>query len=153
MNALLIAIAVWLSASFGLPQTNVMPEVEFVPSAEMTTLRYRAFMADAPKGATPAIMQMHPSQRQVLSVYDDAARTIYPLQGWTGRTPADLSILVHEMVHHIQNMAGQRFECVQAREKMALEAQDRWLAMFGRSLEKDFDIDPFTQLASRLCVY
>lgn len=153
MNALLMAIAIWLSANFGLPQTNIMPDIDFVPAADMATMRYRVFMADMPKGATPANMQMHPSQRQVLSVYDDATRTIYLLQDWTGRTPADLSILVHEMVHHMQNITGQRFECVQAREKMALEAQDRWLALFGRSLEKDFDIDPFTQLASGLCVY
>jgi hypothetical protein len=153
MHALLTAIAVWLSASFDLPQTAIMPEVEFVPAAEMTTLRARALLGSRPKNATPAAIQMHPGQQQVLATYDDATRTIYLLEGWSDQSPADLSILVHEMVHHLQNVGGQRFDCVYAREKTALEAQNRWLKERGGSLERNFEIDPFTQLAMGLCIY
>jgi hypothetical protein len=153
MHALLTAIAIWLSASFELPHTDVMPDVEFVPAAEMTTLRTRALLGTLPKNATPAAIQMHPNQSKVLATYDDVTRTIHLLEGWSEQSPADLSILVHEMVHHLQNMGGKRFDCVAARETMALEAQDRWLKQHGRSLQQDFEIDPFTQLASSLCIY
>src|SRR5260221_11569978 len=33
--------------------------------------------------------------------------------GGKGRTPAELSILVHEMVHHFQNVLGLKHECPQ----------------------------------------
>jgi hypothetical protein len=153
MHALLTAIAIWLSASFELPQTAVMPEVEFMPAAELASLRYRAFLGTLPRNASAAGAQMHPTQRQTLAFYNDETRTIYLLEDWTDQTPANLSVLVHEMVHHLQNIGGQRFECVAARERVALEAQDRWLKARGGSLQQDFDIDPFTQLASSLCIY
>ena len=33
------------------------------------------------------------------SLYNIASRTIYLSPEWNGRTPAELSVLVHEMVH------------------------------------------------------
>src|SRR6266436_1020947 len=39
-----------------------------------------------------------------LAVYHDATQTIYLSQGWSGNTPAELSVLVHEMIHHFQNV-------------------------------------------------
>jgi len=59
---------------------------------------------------------------------------------------------VHEMVHHLQNLAGVKFECPAAREKTAYLAQDKWLARFGKSLENDFDVDMFTVVISSACM-
>ena len=60
---------------------------------------------------------MHAAQaREVVAVYHDATRTIFLSDAWTGASPADLSVLVHEMVHHLQNLAGLRYECPAARE-------------------------------------
>ena len=73
--------------------------------------------------------------------------------GWTGATAAEQSILVHEVVHHRQNVAQLRFDCPMAREKMAYLAQDQWLERFGSSLEKEFEIDKFTLLISSACFY
>jgi len=86
-----------------------------------------------------------------IALYDDEARTIYLPTGWTGATPAEFSILVHEMVHHLQNSAGAGFECPEAREKMAYESQARWLAMFGSDLAAGFGIDPLTLLVRTSC--
>jgi hypothetical protein len=72
---------------------------------------------------------------------------------WTGDTPADLSILVHEVVHHLQNVGKLKFECPQEREQLAYKAQERWLGLFGRDLLHDFEIDPFTLLVSTKCMY
>ena len=65
---------------------------------------------------------------------------------------AELSVLVHETVHHLQHLAGTRFECAQASETLAYAAQEKWLALFGRSLESEFEIDPFTRLVSTRCM-
>jgi hypothetical protein len=87
------------------------------------------------------------------ALYDDATRTIYLPAGWTGETPAELSVLVHEMVHHLQNVAGLRYECAAARERPAHVAQDRWLALFGRSLVDEFALDSMTLLVRTACMH
>jgi hypothetical protein len=35
---------------------------------------------------------------------------------WVGQSAAEQSILVHEMVHHVQNLAKIKCECPMARE-------------------------------------
>jgi hypothetical protein len=70
---------------------------------------------------------------------------------WTGRSAAELSVLVHELVHHLQEAAELRYECPAAREQLAYAAQERWLGLFGLSLSSEFDIDPFTLKISTEC--
>jgi hypothetical protein len=84
---------------------------------------------------------------------DDATQTIYLPEGWSGTTNVEISILVHEMVHHFQNLLGLKYECAQEREKLAYMAQDRWLVRSGRSLASDFDLDPFSLLVTTTCKY
>lgn len=60
--------------------------------------------------------------------------------------------LVHEMVHHLQNQAGITYECSAEREKQACEAQDKWLSLFGPSLESEFQINGLALLISTSCV-
>jgi hypothetical protein len=55
------------------------------------------------------------------------------------------------MVHHAQNLAGAKFECPQAREKLAYEAQGRWLEQKGSDLAQAFGIDGFTLLVLTNC--
>jgi len=69
----------------------------------------------------------------------------------TGRTPAELSVLVHEMVHHLQNQAGTTYECPAERERLAYEVQDKWLGLFGRNLEGEFEINGLALLISTSC--
>jgi hypothetical protein len=78
-------------------------------------------------------------------------RTIYLPKTWTGDTPVELSILVHEMVHHLQNLAGMTFACPGAREKLAYAAQKDWLALFGHDLFTEFETDAFTLLVRTEC--
>jgi hypothetical protein len=72
-------------------------------------------------------------------------------QDWTGETPAEISVLVHEMVHHAQNLGGLEYECPAAREKLAFAVQAQWLSLFGQSLESEFSIDPMTLLVRTSC--
>jgi hypothetical protein len=45
-----------------------------------------------------------------------------------------------------------KYECPQAREKVAYMAQERWLGLFGRSLEQDFELDGFSLLVKTRCM-
>ena len=67
--------------------------------------------------------------RAVVAVYDNDI--IYLSDGWRGGSPADQSVLIHEMVHHLQKHAQLRYGCPQEREKLAYQAQERWLTLLA----------------------
>jgi hypothetical protein len=124
-----------------------------VPATKIAALRYKGFLADAQQHNRIPEQPVSLNQRQVVAVYDDALKIIYLPEEWTGATPADLSVLAHEMVHHLQNVAGIKYECPQAREKPAYAAQERWLGLFGRNLMDEFEIDPMTILVRSSCYF
>jgi len=147
--AVLTGITSWLAENFDLPAVN-QPRVELVPPARVAALRYRGFAQ--PQTRAGDEQAMLDAGREIAAVYDDATRTIYLPEGWSGTTPAELSVLVHEMVHHLQNAAQLKYECPQAREKLAYAAQERWLGRHDRSLASEFEIDPFTLLVRTGCL-
>ena len=151
--ALLAAIAAWLSASFGLAPTDEPPHVLYVSQQALVVVRHADVAADRWSGGGSSGDAEPGALPEILAVYDGPSRTIYLLRGWSARDPADLSVLVHEMVHHMQNLAGLGYACPEAREALAFEAQERWLARFGRDLSTDFDLDAFSILARTQCLY
>jgi hypothetical protein len=153
MDALMTAVVLWLSVNFGLPATHTPPRIEFASSHEMALLRKKTLQGLRTRET--AMLANRGSQRQPVSdlvaFYNDHTKTIYLPAGWTGETPAELAILVHEVVHHLQNVAAVTYECPSAREKIAYRAQERWLGLFGRSLETDFGIDRTTLFVKTSC--
>ena len=74
-------------------------------------------------------------------------------EGRTGATPAERSILVHQMVHHLQNLGKLKYECPPAREALAYAAQDKWLALSELNLVDEFELDPFMLAVGTRCIY
>ena len=103
--------------------------------------------------AEGAAGQAAAERADLYAVYDDRTRTIFLSNEWTGATPAESSILVHELVHHLQNVGGLSYDCAEAREKPAYQAQGRWLELFGTSLEREFQLDPMTMLVRTSCMH
>jgi hypothetical protein len=149
-EALVDAIKTWLSIEFALGAIDRQPRIEFVPSSKIAALRIIALLPiqQSTKDDGSGV-----AQHDTVAIYQDSTQTIYLADDWTGSTPAELSILVHEVVHHFQNMLGLKYECPQAREALAYRAQDRWLGLFGRDLATDFDLDPFSLLVKTKCFY
>jgi len=146
------AMETWVSNQFDLPTMHEHPRIEFAPPAKIASLRFTDLLSDP--GAQVEPNNRAPSaQHDTIAIYDDATRTIYLPEGWSGSTPAELSVLVHEMVHHFQNLLGLKHECPQEREKLAYIAQDRWLGLFGHSLADDFALDPFSLFVKTTCFY
>lgn len=154
MDALLTMIVVWLTANFDLPAAATRPKIEYRTAIEIALIRYEANTPEK-RRALIASYENAPqnNRREVVAIYDLMSRTIFLPHGWTGTTPAELSVLVHEMVHHMQKTAGFSYECPAAREKLAYDAQEKWLGLFGHSLAIDFEIDPFTLLVSTSCIH
>ena len=119
----------------------------------MTSLLYQGALGAQRRETTTIEDQDQSDQRrQVVSLYYAATKTIYLTPEWTGRTPAELSILVHEMVHHLQNVAHTAYACPLEREKLAYEAQEKWLSLFGRSLSSEFGLDRTTLALTSACI-
>lgn len=134
---LLEAMTLWIEANFDLPAVAHMPALVSLPEKELSARRY------GPEAVVPA--------HGIVALYDEADATIYVSNGWTGHTVADHSILLHELVHHMQASAGLRFACTGEREMLAYLAQDEWLKLFGESLESAFGIDRLTVLVTTTC--
>lgn len=145
--ALVEAIGDWLSFAFDLPTMLQPPGFRFASAEVLPALRHRGIAADH-WGAT-ALSET----ADILALYDDQSRIIYLRHDWSGESAAELSIVVHEMVHHLQNLAGLSFPCREAREKQAFAAQEQWLALFGKDLTTEFELDPLTLLVRTNCPF
>lgn len=137
--ALLETISLWLSSNYDLPLAADMPALASLRAAELVVRRY------GPEAIYP--------EGGVVALYDDAEGMIFVSDEWSGNTPGDLSILVHELVHHMQAAADQRFACPGEREVLAYRAQNDWLGLFGDSLEETFGIDQATLLVATSCTH
>ena len=152
MQALLTAISLWLSTNYGLPATDKLPGVEYKPPLEIALLRHGEVTNDVRQRVIEAFNEGDTAGgRQVVSVYDHRRQIIVLPTGWTPETPADLSVLVHEMVHHLQQLSGARFACPAEREQLAYRAQEDWLHLFGTNLETEFEINALTLLVTTNC--
>jgi hypothetical protein len=147
MEALTTAIVLWISANFGLPPPHDLPTIEFASASKIVALRYGGH-GDAAQVSTSTLDE---AIADTLAIYRDDTQTIYLREDWTGKTPAELSILVHEIVHHLQTVDGIKFECPQEREDLAYKAQEKWLGLFGHSLQSDFGLDSFSVFFKSKC--
>ena len=153
MQTLLVVIATWLTVQFNLPAIDEFPRVELTSAAKMAELRQDRLLQISGNAAEALPHQFgRPTiTGETYAVYDDASRSIYLHEDWNPARPGDSSILVHEMVHHMQNVSGRKFACGGEREKEAYNAQRAWLGLFNRSLEQEFGIDSMTVLVRTTC--
>jgi hypothetical protein len=151
--AMLAEIADWLSQNFDLPTSATMPHVEIASPDRFATVRYRRLVEGQNSAAVAGLGNQPPADQfaEVVAFYENASQTIFLRQGWTGETPQEVSVLVHEMVHHLQNMAGTTYGCPAAREKLAYAAQQKWLAQAGQDFFEAFETDPMTLLVRTSC--
>ena len=137
--SLIDTIELWLVSNFDLKPATTPPDLARVSPSKLVEIRYG-----------PA-SQVSPGQ--VLGAYDESGPVIYLTESWSGRTPEQLSVLVHEMVHHLQASNDKRFACPAEREGLAYRAQDAWLQLFGMDLKSAFGIDAATLLVATACTY
>nr|WP_265517278.1 DUF6647 family protein [Nitratireductor luteus] len=130
-------IALWLSVTLGLPEAAELPEVRYAAPRQMAAIRY----------GQPGV-----GMDDIVAIYSEPTQTIYLRHDWNSRNIADISVLVHELVHHLQNKPGTVYSCPQEREALAYEAQERWLQLFGSDLESSFGIDAFSLKVLTHCV-
>lgn len=139
MDVLIASLLSWLAQATDLNAVGPAPTVQFASSADLAELRYAGLELQA--------------RRDVVGLYVDETRTILLTEGWDAGDPADVSALVHELVHHLQNDAGARYWCSGEREAEAYAVQAEWLAQFDMTLESEFGLDPVTLELTTTCFY
>ena len=140
----------WVATISGFPTAPDVPRVLRARSATVAILPGDGILPNMQ--AILSVLEDEESSRKTAPYYSDADRTIYVPVNWTGADVVEFSGFVHEMVHHLQNAAGKTYGCPQQRNALAYEVQERWLALFDRSLERDFGIDKDILMMSTQCI-
>ena len=115
MEILIGVLSAWIAIHMGLSDVP-LPRVEFVRPTQMSEI------AMGP-GVTP--------NPQLRALYSQPASTIYLRANWNSAILSDQSELVHELVHHFQNVHGLPYQCGAAREELAYKLQIAWLKEQG----------------------
>ncbi len=111
IRALLTELVSWIDAE-DTYQTTDRPivEIKFVDAGETITAEGQEFIvADRTRG-----------------LYDGNKATIYLARPWSADSPFDRSVLLHELVHHLQ-VDARHWYCPQAMEWDAYRLQETWL--------------------------
>jgi len=151
MNQLMMYLMAWLVLNSELPTITEYPRIQFVAGGKISEARINRVKDYVGHDGTPLISEG--ASNNIVSFYDDRTRTIFLQEGWSSTRPTEMSVLVHELVHHIQNIAKIDYLCAAEREQPAYAAQRKWLSLFGKTLEGEFGIDSASLLLRTKCVH
>jgi hypothetical protein len=118
MHALVSSLEDWLDARADWPRRKPPPRIRFVSQ----------WQAEARQSATGNFQH-----GRLRGLYDPDHSEILLVRPWDPRNAQDVSVLLHELVHHRQ--APHHWYCPAAQEPQAYRLQDAWLADQGRSIE------------------
>lgn len=104
----------WLDRTSPYPARMEIPAIVFIDAEDAHSMRERSG-------------RLHGRLR---GLYSQASATIYLVRPWDAHDPQDVSVLLHELVHHRQATA-RHWYCDNAKEWDAYKLQDRWLAELG----------------------
>lgn len=109
----------WLDDNTDLPRRDVPLRIRLVSRAKAAALAgtHHAAFVETLRG-----------------LYDADQQTIWLITPWSPRDPRDVSVLLHELVHHRQDTA-RHWYCPQAQEPAAYGIQETWLASLGLTLD------------------
>ena len=109
----------WLDRHSELPRRETVPVVKWTSVAGVTAL------TGSQRAAHVATVR---------GLYDAEGATIWLVRPWSARDPRDVSVLLHELVHHRQAASGHWY-CPGAQELPAYRLQQAWLGELGLPLE------------------
>ena len=123
MDALMYALMAWASAQTGIAPADTLPSVIYAAPEEMIEMQY----PDSDGGAAA-------SGFRVVALYHPDNAEIYLPIGFDAADPVDVSVLLHELVHHMQYEAEVSYACRGEMERVAYETQGEYLSTVGIDL-------------------
>ena len=121
--ALVAELLGWIGANSpyaNSPALSGTPDIAFCTEGEAISLDNEAYLV----------------QPDTRAAYDPQEHRIFLALPWDAADRFDTSVLLHELVHHVQ-LQSRRWECINAAEWEAYTLQDKWLRHHG--ITHDFD--------------
>ena len=112
MKEILTALMIWLGANTPFNTNHDIPSILFVTQAQMEEMFY--------KGTNKMPNTLH-------GLYDKESDTIILSDQWDRRKAWDMGVLLHEMVHYLQDQNNMKFRCPAEMEKDAWPIQQKYL--------------------------
>jgi len=112
--AIVTGLEGWLDRVSPYPARMELPEIVFVDPGDAAAMRERSGRLGG----------------RLRGLYSAPRATIYLVRPWDPRDPRDVSVLLHELVHHRQ-VTARHWYCDAAQEWDAYRLQERWLAELG----------------------
>lgn len=112
MKEILVAIMLWLSSNTYFNTNHELPKVIFLPQEQLNEMYYEE--------------QEHGSN-SLHGLYEKETDTIYLPDTWDRRKAWDQGVLLHEVMHYLQDVNGMYFNCVAEMEKDVWPIQQHYL--------------------------
>ena len=122
-SALVVHLDRWLDEHSTLPRNAVAPGIRLIDKHSLESL------SGSPHSAYGGNLR---------GAYDPDTRVILLVHPWDPRDPRDVSVLLHELIHHRQ-ADPRHWYCQGAQELPAYRLQQAWLAELGLELDVDKD--------------
>ena len=112
MKEILIALMIWIGANTDYNTDVPLPVVEFKTQVEMESLYYG---------------ERKREEGDLYGFYNLKKNIIILPDTWDSARPFDLGLLVHEMIHYLQDVNKIQFQCVAEMEADAWPLQKQYL--------------------------
>ena len=131
MSQFMLAAMVWISTFNPNWIVPTNPELRF---ANQETLQHMLYGCDdINPDNEPVCSGDVETVGKTLAIYNHKTKTIWLEENLKTTLPDIVykSVIVHELVHHIQYASKGKYNCIGQREKEAYDIQDRWLKAQG----------------------
>lgn len=112
MKEIITALMIWLGANTHFDTNHDIPAVIFLPQDELNSMYFS---------------EQHDDTSTLHGFYNRDMDTIFLPDTWDRRSAWDMGVLLHEMIHYLQDMNEEKFMCNQQMERDAWPIQQDYL--------------------------
>ena len=112
MKEIITALMIWLGANTHFDTNHDIPTVIFLPQDQLNTMYFK---------------DHHEHTSTLHGLYNKDIDTIFLPDTWDRRSAWDMGVLLHEMIHYLQDVNGVEFLCDQQMERDAWPIQQDYL--------------------------
>jgi len=112
MKEIITALMIWLGANTHFNTNHDIPTVIFLPQDQLNTMYFK---------------DHHDHTSTLHGLYNKDIDTIFLPDTWDRRSAWDMGVLLHEIIHYLQDVNGVEFLCDQQMERDAWPIQQNYL--------------------------
>jgi len=142
VNEMMLSLMVWINAVTGF----TIPEIPHIRTATFSEMKHITYDCDYIREINKTVCNTDNIGELTLALYLPNEKTILLYEDWNKYKKVDQSILLHELIHHMQHENNydkdMKFCGMPALEAQAYEMQNEWLKKYEMTLQKDLSISP-----------